>query len=296
LLPCCARLAQATWYSGSGILFVYRTLAGWQSDQAAWRLRADNGIRWEEFDVGELRQLDPNLSGEYRKGVLVRENGHTLNPHRLVNSLASAFQRDGGRLMARRVVGFDVVDGRLQAVRCEDQSLAADAAVVAAGIWSKPLGRAAWRSAAARDRARLPYHHDPRSGGHTAPSRCRRRRQIRCQPPWSSGCGSRGGLGRAAQLAACACAAHAGAPNASRARRHLRRKPPQHLDGPSSEPARFATSDRRLAQMQGMLSMPLGTVISAWPQRPRPPGRLPSSFPANCPRFDVAAFSPRRFG
>ena len=81
----------------AGHLFVYRTLAGWQSDQAAWRLRADNGIRWDEFDVGELRQLDPNLSGEYRKGVLVRENGHTMNPHRLVNSLASAFQRDGGR-------------------------------------------------------------------------------------------------------------------------------------------------------------------------------------------------------
>ncbi len=31
----------------------------------------------------------------------------------------------------------------------------------------------------------------------------------------------------------------------------LRRKPPQHLDGPSSEPARFATRDRRRAQMQG---------------------------------------------
>ena len=81
----------------AGHLFVYRTLAGWQSDQAAWRLRADNGIRWDEFDVGELRQLDANLSGEYRKGVLVRENGHTVNPHRLVISLASALQRDGGR-------------------------------------------------------------------------------------------------------------------------------------------------------------------------------------------------------
>src|SRR5262249_4797658 len=101
--------------------------------------RADNGIRWDEFNAQELQQLDPNLSREYRKGVLVRENGHTLNPYRLVNSLAAAFQRDGGQLMAHRVVGFEVVDGRLQAVRCEHASLAADVAVVAAGIWSKPL-------------------------------------------------------------------------------------------------------------------------------------------------------------
>ncbi|RPI43014.1 MAG: FAD-dependent oxidoreductase, partial [Hyphomicrobiaceae bacterium] len=120
-----------------GHLFVYRTLASWQKEQAAWKLRADNGINWDEFDTDELRQLDPNLSREYVKGVLVRENGHTTNPHRLVNSLAAAFQRDGGRLLHQRVVGFDVIDGRLQAVRCEEAAITVDAAVVAAGIWSK---------------------------------------------------------------------------------------------------------------------------------------------------------------
>ncbi len=122
-----------------GHLFVYRTLAGWKNDHAAWKLRAENGISWDEFDGAELRQLDPHLSREYLKGVLVRENGHTSNPHRLVNSLASAFARDGGRIWRQRVVGFDLVDGRLQAVRCEGAVLAADAAVVCAGIWSKPL-------------------------------------------------------------------------------------------------------------------------------------------------------------
>jgi D-amino-acid dehydrogenase len=122
-----------------GHLFVYRTLAGWQNDQAAWRLRADNGIHWDEFDAAELRQLDPNLSREYVKGALVRENGHTVNPHRLVNSLAAAFQRAGGSLLRRHVVGFEVAGDRLKALRCTDGPLAADAAVLAAGIWSRPL-------------------------------------------------------------------------------------------------------------------------------------------------------------
>ena len=122
-----------------GHLFVYRSLAGWRNEHAAWKLRADNGISWDEFDGDELRQLEPNLSREYLKGVLVRENGHTSNPHRLVNSLAVALARDGGRIVRDRVVGFDLVDGRLQAVRCEGAAVGADAAVVAAGIWSKPL-------------------------------------------------------------------------------------------------------------------------------------------------------------
>jgi D-amino-acid dehydrogenase len=122
-----------------GHLFVYRSPGSWQKESAAWKLRADNGIAWDEFDTDELRQLDPNLSRDYVKGVLVRENGHTTNPHRLVNSLASALQRDGGRIDRKRAVGFDIVDGRLSAIRCEDGLVAVDTAVVAAGIWSKPL-------------------------------------------------------------------------------------------------------------------------------------------------------------
>jgi glycine/D-amino acid oxidase-like deaminating enzyme len=76
----CRTLAPRTWCSGWGHLFVYRSLTSWQKERAAWNLRADNGITWDEFDVDELRQLDPNLSREYVKGILIRENGHTTNP------------------------------------------------------------------------------------------------------------------------------------------------------------------------------------------------------------------------
>jgi D-amino-acid dehydrogenase len=122
-----------------GHLFVYRSLAGWEKESLAWRLRRDNGITWDEFSQDELRQLDPTLSRDYVKGVVVRENGHTTNPHRLVGRLAQAFQRDGGRIERRRAIGFELADGRLTAIRCTDGPLPADAAVVAAGIWSKAL-------------------------------------------------------------------------------------------------------------------------------------------------------------
>src|SRR5215831_11526383 len=122
-----------------GHLIVYRSQASWESESMAWRLRRDNGIAWDEFSQGELQQLDPNLSRGYVKGVLVRENGHTTNPHRLIERLAQAFLRDGGRIERRCAVGFEVADGRLTAIRCAGGPLPVDAAVVAAGIWSKPL-------------------------------------------------------------------------------------------------------------------------------------------------------------
>ncbi|HEX8166754.1 MAG TPA: FAD-dependent oxidoreductase [Beijerinckiaceae bacterium] len=122
-----------------GHLFVYRSEASWLKESLAWDLRRQNGVAWDEFDADELRQLDPNLSRDYVKGVLVRENGHTVNPHRLVNSLADGFLRNGGRIERTRATGFDLDGGRLTGIRTEAGTLVADGAVVAAGIWSRTL-------------------------------------------------------------------------------------------------------------------------------------------------------------
>jgi D-amino-acid dehydrogenase len=122
-----------------GHLFVYRSDESWRKESLAWALRRENGIAWDEFDANELRQLDPNLSRDYVKGVLVRENGHTVNPHRLVNSLADAFLRNGGRIERTRATGFDLDGGRLKGIHTESGTLSADGAVMAAGIWSKKL-------------------------------------------------------------------------------------------------------------------------------------------------------------
>jgi D-amino-acid dehydrogenase len=122
-----------------GHLFVYRSQEQWHKECAAWALRRDNGVAWDELDADELRQLEPALARDFVKGVLVRENGHTVSPHRLVNTLAEAFRRNGGRIERARVTGFDLDGARLKGIRTENGALAADAAVVAAGVWSKPL-------------------------------------------------------------------------------------------------------------------------------------------------------------
>jgi len=122
-----------------GHLFVYRSEESWRKESFSWELRRENGIAWDEFNADELRQLEPHLSRDYVKGVLVRENGHTTNPHRLVNALAEAFTRNGGRLERKRVTGFDLDGAKLKGIRTETGTLACDTAVVATGIWSKPL-------------------------------------------------------------------------------------------------------------------------------------------------------------
>jgi D-amino-acid dehydrogenase len=122
-----------------GHLYVYRSAESFSKDGLAWALRRDSGVEVDEFDADELRQLEPTLSRDYVRGLLVRENGHTSNPFGLVSALCEHFVRQGGAVIRASATGFRLDGGRLTAIQTDAGELAADAAVVAAGVWSKPL-------------------------------------------------------------------------------------------------------------------------------------------------------------
>jgi D-amino-acid dehydrogenase len=125
-----------------GHLYVYRSMESLAKDRLAWELRRENGVAVDEFDADGLRQLEPALSRDYVRGVLVRENGHTTNPLLLVERLLQYVLSAGGELIRARASGFRLAGGRLTAVRTDHGEIAADAAIVCAGAWSKPLAAA----------------------------------------------------------------------------------------------------------------------------------------------------------
>src|SRR5215831_6414292 len=125
-----------------GHLYVYRSAESLAKDRLAWELRRENGVEIDEFDADELRQLEPALSRDYVRGVLVRENGHTSNPLALVERLLDHVIRSGGELVRARAHGFRLEGRRLAAIETDSGELAADAAVVCAGAYSKPLAAA----------------------------------------------------------------------------------------------------------------------------------------------------------
>ena len=125
-----------------GHLYVYRSPQGPEKERLAWELRRENGVEIDEFDADELRQLEPTLSRDYQRGILVRENGHTSNPLGLVQRLLEHVLRSGGELVRARAHGFRLEGSRLGAILTDRGEMAADAAVVCAGAWSKPLAAA----------------------------------------------------------------------------------------------------------------------------------------------------------
>jgi D-amino-acid dehydrogenase len=125
-----------------GHLYVYRSAESLEKDGFAWALRRENGVEVDEFDADELRQLEPTLSRDYVRGLLVRENGHTSNPLGLVTRLFEHFRGQGGEIVHARALGFRLDGRRLTAIATDRDDLAADTAVVCAGAYSKPLATA----------------------------------------------------------------------------------------------------------------------------------------------------------
>jgi len=141
LLPLAKAAGVADLIHRAGHLWAYRSEESFRKDQAAWRLRRDNGVVATELDADQLRQTEPALSREFVRGVLVQENGHLGNPHGMVTGLAEQIRRDGGEIHTARATGFVLHGGRLKAIRTDRGEFTCDAAVVAAGARSKSLAR-----------------------------------------------------------------------------------------------------------------------------------------------------------
>ena len=124
-----------------GWLMVYESDALFARAQEDFDLRREHGVRIDPVDAAEIRQLAPAVSRHVRHGVLFPDCGHTINPHRLVRTLARAVEHGGGTIVRGEARDFAFDGGRVRAVIGKSGEIAADAVVVACGAWSKPLAK-----------------------------------------------------------------------------------------------------------------------------------------------------------
>jgi len=127
----------------TGLLYVFPDRAAFEADALGWQLRAENGVEWTELDADELHQSEPSLDRRYTFGVRVDSSAHCRDPGAYVAALVAHAQSLGAELLPTRATGFDIEDGRLQAVRTVGGKIVCDSAVIAAGIASRALAESA---------------------------------------------------------------------------------------------------------------------------------------------------------
>ncbi len=124
-----------------GWLSVAESPRVWAAYQAKLALQRKLEVDCVVLTASELRQYEPSLKPIFTAGVYYPNFAHVVDNFRYVRVLAEAATQRGVVFRQTAVKGFDLAGGRVTALRLEDGKLDCDAAVVAAGAWSKPLAQ-----------------------------------------------------------------------------------------------------------------------------------------------------------
>ncbi|MEX0695042.1 MAG: FAD-binding oxidoreductase, partial [Rhodospirillales bacterium] len=117
----------------------YRDAAGPNLDSLEWRIRRERGVPFEKIDGMTLRDIEPDISPDYKSAVLIKEQGRAFDPAAIGKVLVEKFQRAGGTLLQAKVLALKpVADNRVE-LQTDQGVKTAERVILSAGPWSAKL-------------------------------------------------------------------------------------------------------------------------------------------------------------
>lgn len=129
----------AKWVQPSEYNFAYADRAAFDADGYTWALRREAGFVPELIEGGAVLEKEPILSSSIKLLAVNKSHGFILNPGQYVQDLVRLLEQMGGRFVQAEVKDFDLSGGRICAVDSDQGRFECDQAVLATGVWSKPL-------------------------------------------------------------------------------------------------------------------------------------------------------------
>lgn len=123
----------------SAISFVYGTRSEYEKDMLDWSLRAEFDQIPELLEGPAVQEAEPILAPECSFMARLKDHGHILDPGAYMTDLARVLEDEGGRYRQAEAHDVQLTGGRITAVITNQGAMACDRAVLAAGIWSKPV-------------------------------------------------------------------------------------------------------------------------------------------------------------
>jgi D-amino-acid dehydrogenase len=129
-------------FEKKGGLTLFRSEAGLAKGHHEVEAMGRFGLQMELLpDAAAVRALEPNIHPDIAGGIYYQEDAH-INPARFVYAMAERAQAKGATLLTgTEVLGFDMGERGITAVRTSRGKLATQQIVLAAGAWSTPIAR-----------------------------------------------------------------------------------------------------------------------------------------------------------
>ena len=119
-------------------LYLYKTEQDFNSAQYSRDLRIKNGVKMKVLDSPTIKEMEPNISPIYYKGILFEGSRHTINPQKISQKIFDIFIDRGGVFLNKKILSIDAVKDKIT-LHSENYSQCFDQIVICAGAWSKQL-------------------------------------------------------------------------------------------------------------------------------------------------------------
>lgn len=119
-------------------LYLYESDPGFEAAAKHWERRAEVGLRNSFLGARDIADLEPNLAPIFTRGVLSHDWGIVTDPFEVVTGLFLAGQARGVVHERARVEAVEP-RGDLVSVASKGVARTYDAALIAAGVWSRTL-------------------------------------------------------------------------------------------------------------------------------------------------------------
>ena len=120
---------------------LYPTLAHLDADAYKLDLRRRHGARYQLLSAGDIKVLEPSISGDYEVGLLAQGAHYFGDPVDPILKSVRRLCELGGELLRENVSWLDMSGAKPVVILQSGKMLAADNVVVAAGIHSRRLAK-----------------------------------------------------------------------------------------------------------------------------------------------------------
>lgn len=129
------------WIADSDFSYAYASRAAFEADAAGWETKRRAGFAPEIIEGPAVQEAEPILGPETGCLAVLKDHGHILNPGAYMEALAKVLEDEGGTYRQAEAQDIELTGGKVTAVLTDQGRVPCDRAVLAAGIWSKPLMR-----------------------------------------------------------------------------------------------------------------------------------------------------------
>ncbi len=129
------------WINPCDYVFVYDDRKAFEKSAFAWDVRRELGISWDVMNAEEFANYDPAFGHIGSYAIRLANHARIADPGLYVTDLVKYFQQQGGELIVVKAQDISIAGAKVKAIKTDQGLIDCNAAVIAAGVWSKSLAQ-----------------------------------------------------------------------------------------------------------------------------------------------------------